>query len=367
MLIPASGIASWARATVEGVDVLYLRAPKTKDVSYLRRTIGEFLMPFAMRRHLRMSPIGSEQWDCVVWYSPTIFFGPLVTALKRRSHCPSYLIVRDLFPDWAVDMGILRRGLVYRCLKMIEQQQYRAADVIGIQSEGNRRHFERSGRGFDIEVLQNWLADAPHRDCSIDVSRTKLAGRKIFVYAGNMGVAQGMPALIELTARFRERSDVGFLFVGRGKYASALDARARTQDNLLFEHEIPSDEIPGLYAQCHIGLVSLDTRHKTHNVPGKFLTYMQSGLPVLASINPGNDLAALISAARVGRVVTDGAVDSLYGEGLALLASNDTDPGIGARCRSLFEARFSPDRTVRQIVDAMTAKRLQHQDAFAVT
>jgi len=63
---------------------------------------------------------------------------------------------------------------------------------------------------------------------------------------------------------------------------------------VLFYDEIDPDEIPGLYAQCHVGIVALDPRHKTHNIPGKFLSYMQSGLPVLASINPGNDLVELI-------------------------------------------------------------------------
>ncbi|WP_211160137.1 hypothetical protein [Aromatoleum aromaticum] len=57
-----------------------------------------------------------------------------------------------------------------------------------------------------------------------------------------------------------------------------------------------------MYAQCHVGVVALDRRHKTHNIPGKFLTYMQSGLPVLANINPGNDLVDLIDSEQVGRI-----------------------------------------------------------------
>jgi hypothetical protein len=64
-------------------------------------------------------------------------------------------------------------------------------------------------------------------------------------------------------------------------------------------------------AQCHIGIVALDPRHKTHNIPGKFLSYMQGGLPVLASINPGNDLAHLIARENVGRACTDHSVDTL--------------------------------------------------------
>jgi hypothetical protein len=61
-------------------------------------------------------------------------------------------------------------------------------------------------------------------------------------------------------------------------------------------------EILDLYAQCTAGIVALDPRHRSHNIPGKFLTSMQSGLPALTNINPGNDLAQLIRSGGVGVV-----------------------------------------------------------------
>jgi glycosyltransferase involved in cell wall biosynthesis len=157
------------------------------------------------------------------------------------------------------------------------------------------------------------LADAPMAGCSITVANTRLAGRKIFVYAGNMGVAQGMGVLLDLAERLRARDDIGFLFVGPGTDRDRLryDAARRQLNNVQFFDEIDRAEIPGLYQQCHAGIVALDRRHKTHNIPGKFLSYMQTGLPVLASINSGNDLAALISGERVGDTCTDASVDTL--------------------------------------------------------
>ena len=105
----------------------------------------------------------------------------------------------------------------------------------------------------------------------------------------------------------------GFLFVGRVSDARHLcnDAKARGLNNVVFHDEIDPAEIPGLYNQCHVGIVALDPRHKTRNIPGKFFSYMQAGLPVLASINPGIDLAELIQREGVGRVCTDYSVDTL--------------------------------------------------------
>jgi len=342
-----------------GVRVVRLKALKTKDVGYVRRTINEFLMPFAMLRNLRKSPLAAEKWDGVVWYSPTIFLGPMVSALKCASSCRSYLIIRDIFPEWAADMGLMGRGLPYRVFKAIANYQYSVADVIGVQTPGNRSYFTDwlKGPNRRVEVLQNWLANAPAAGCSISVDQTALTGRKIFVYAGNMGVAQGMGILLELAEHLKQRSDIGFLFVGRGSDAQRLraEAKQRALDNVVFFDEIDPDEIPGLYAQCHVGLVALDPRHKTHNIPGKFLSYMQAGLPVLASINPGNDLVELISAEQVGRVCTDTSVESMASNALELIESLDTDSGFKNRCERLASRLFSPEVAVKQIVSALQA------------
>jgi glycosyltransferase involved in cell wall biosynthesis len=342
-----------------GVRIGRLKSPRTKNIGYVRRTLNEFLMPFAMLRNLRKSPLVTERWDGIAWYSPTIFLGPMVSALKRASGCRSYLIIRDIFPEWAADIGLMGRGLPYRVFKAIANYQYSVADVIGVQTPGNRTYFmnwlKRPNRR--VQVLQNWLAYAPASGCSISINTTVLAGRKIFVYAGNMGVAQGMGILLDLAERLRHRADIGFLFVGRGSDAQRLraDAKQRGLENVVFFDEIDPDEIAGLYAQCHVGLVALDSRHKTHNIPGKFLSYMQAGLPVLASINPGNDLVDLISSEQVGRVCTDTSAESMETSALALIEAIGLDARLKDRCHALAARLFSPEAAVKQIVSALQA------------
>ena len=349
----------WLLEQTDGVQVLRLKAPRTKDIGYVRRTLGEFVMPFAMLRQLRKSPLANERWDGVVWYAPSIFHGPLAGALKKNSSCKGYLIIRDIFPEWAVDMGLMGRGLPYRFFDAVARYHYSVADVIGIQTPGNQGYFERwrERSGRKLEVLQNWLDKPAQAMCSIRVSETALAGRKVFVYAGNMGVAQGMGILLELAAKLRSRSDVGFLFVGRGSDAARLKATAqeRRLDNVVFFDEIHPDEIPDLYAQCSAGIVALDPRHKSHNIPGKFLTYMQSGLPVLANVNAGNDLAQMIRDESVGQVCDSHAVDELSQLADKLLSQIEVDSGLPGRCRRLFEREFAVERTVQQIVAALSA------------
>ena len=349
----------WKLEDFDGVQLLRLKAPRTKDIGYVRRTLAELSLPFAMLQNFRKSPLTKESWDGVVWYSPSIFHGPLVSALKKSSYCKSYLIIRDIFPEWAVDMGLMGRGLPYRFFDAVAHYQYSVANVIGVQAPGNRRYFEPwlAQPGRELEVLQNWLGIPTQSRCSIRVDETALAGRKVFVYAGNMGVAQGMDILLDLAERLRSRLDVGFLFVGRGSDSARLKAAAQSRqlDNVVFFDEIDPDEIPDLYSQCHAGIVALDPRHKSHNIPGKFLTYMQSGLPVLANINAGNDLAQLIRDERVGQVCETNQVDELMLLTEKLLDQIETDSALSARSTALFEREFAVENTVKQIVAALSA------------
>jgi len=348
----------WKLEDFDGAQLLRLKAPRTKDIGYMRRTLAELAMPFAMLQNLRKSPLAAERWDGVAWYAPSIFHGPLVGALRKSSRCKTYLIIRDIFPEWAVDMGLMGRGLPYRFFDAVARYQYSVADVIGMQTPSNQRYFDRwmGQPSRELEVLQNWLDKPTQSRCSIRIGETALAGRKVFVYAGNMGVAQGMDILLDLAETLRSRPDIGFLFVGRGSDSARLKraAQSRKLDNVSFFDEIDPDEIPDLYAQCDAGIVALDPRHKSHNIPGKFLTYMQSGLPVLANINPGNDLAQMIRDERVGQVSEANHVDELLLLTEKLLDQIETDSGLSARCTALFEREFTVENTVKQIVAALS-------------
>jgi glycosyltransferase involved in cell wall biosynthesis len=268
-------------------------------------------------------------------------------------------------------MGLMRKGWApYRFFDAVARYQYSVADTIGVQTRGNLAYFGewKRGAGRRVEVLPNWLGEPASMRCSIRVEHTPLAGRKIFVYAGNMGIAQGMDIILDLAERLRARQDIGFLFVGRGSDAKRLAATAveRQLDNVLFHDEIHPDEIPDLYAQCGVGIVALDPRHKSHNIPGKFLTYMQSGLPVLANINAGNDLADVIRKEQVGMVSEDNNLDSLQGLAEALLARLDEDAAYPDRCRGVFERMFAVETAVQQVVrgllDASVARSHPRKD-----
>ena len=356
VMVPSAEPASGAAAERHGaVEVLRLPAWRTKDVGWGRRTVAEFAMPHLMWRALERLGRRLERYDAVVWYSPSIFLTPLVARLKRASAAPGYLIIRDIFPDWAADMGLIRRGPAFHALRTVAARQFAAADVIGVQSPGNLPFFAKwARRGKRIEVLDNWIAPSTSGGGGIALAGTPLAGRRIVAYAGNMGVAQGMDKVMRLIADSTSRRDMGFLMVGRGSEALRLaqEARARGLDNVVFHDEVEPERTAGIYAQASVGLVALDARHRTHNIPGKFIGYMAAGLPVLASVNPDNDIVQLIEEAGVGRVSTSADGADLAGL-LAEMMDRDDLAAMSARARALAAARFTAAGAAMQIVAAL--------------
>ena len=345
----------------EGCTIIYVKALQTKDVNYIRRTFSEFINPWLIWRTLK----GSTQFtnlsvDGVIWYSPSIFWGPLVKRLKLFFGCKSYLILRDMFPDWALHLEVINKGLPYQFLKAIEHYQYQQADTIGIQSPNNLLYFKQHQPDIHakLEVLWNWarpLSAITKDRCSIDVSQTALRGRIVFVYAGNIGVAQGMQALLQLMENLKGNPEIGFLIVGRGSEAAHIRETIIQKElsNCLVFDEISPFEIPGLFEQCDVGLMFLDRRHQTHNIPGKLVTYLQSGLPVLAAVNPGNDLLTLIPQYRIGEVYSEDDLESFTQMALAL--SNQVcneKSAIGDRCKALANSLFGSKQIAHQILTA---------------
>jgi hypothetical protein len=185
-----------------------------------------------------------------------------------------------------------------------------------------------------------------------------IANRKIFVYAGNMGIAQGMGDLLLLAEVLLDRRDIGFLFIGRGTDMELLkrDAKKRGLVNTVLCDEIDADQIPGLYAQCHVGLIALDARHKTHNIPGKFISYLQSGLPVMAIVNHENELQLMIDRYQVGRATTDRSQENLQFLASSLLDEIELQDGkVNSRCKNLAAKLFASQVAVEQIVRTLNS------------
>lgn len=336
-----------------GLTVFRVRMGRIKEAPKIVRGFNEArLSPVFWQRGKRF--FQTRPCDLIVYYSPSIFFGALVRKLKKIFACPSYLILRDIFPQWAVDAGVLRKGLIYRFFRYKEMEQYGAADVIGVQSPANLRYFADNGLSnrYQLEVLYNWttLTEQHIPRCNYR-DQLGLQGKVIFFYGGNIGVAQDIDNLVRLAKCLQERN-VHFLIVGEGSEVVRLTAQIAAENltNITIHKAVGQQEYLSMLSEFDVGLITLDRRLKTQNFPGKMLGYMYHAMPILASINPGNDLKEILEEKQAGFVCHNGEDKQLYSYALQMAKDVDLRRRMGRNARALLESTFSVSRAARQIL-----------------
>lgn len=344
-------------------QVLRIHCGKIKSHHKFIRGISELSLFFIFSREFKKTPYALIQLDAVIWYSPSIFLSGLVRHLKKRSK-HSYLILRDIAPDWMVDVGLLKKGPSYCLLKFFERYQYKLADIIGVQSPGNKHYIEkqRLPNLKKLEVLPNWMPSTStdysflSGDFSyVNLQHTILANKKVLIYAGNLGEAQGVENLAELILSANYKHGIGFLIIGRGSKKYWLQDFVKTHQiqNVLILDEVDLITLSSYYHQCHAGLVFLDPHHQSHNIPGKFISYLEAGLPVVACVNSGNDLINIIKQNNLG-LVTDN-LNLLSSELEQFINSVDSDESYKARTRDFYEAHYRPIAIAKQIISAVSS------------
>jgi O26-antigen biosynthesis N-acetyl-L-fucosamine transferase len=354
-----------------------MRITEEDSVTVVRVKTGDLKQANKALRCWRESRLSARMWrsvrkffqgnpcELIVFYSPTIFFGDLVRQLKSLWNCPSYLILRDIFPKWAVDAGVLRKGMLYRYLRRKELAQYSVADVIGVEAFGNLPYFNRElpGNNYRLEVLYNWL-DTREQPQGRTGWREKLGlgGKVVFFYGGNIGIVQDMDNIVRLAASLRDCHDVFFLLVGSGSEVQRLNAEIERQDlrNIRILPPIPQQEYLQCLSEFDVGLMSLDRGLKTHNFPGKLLGYMLCGKPILASLSSGHDLIELLHHADAGIACPNGEDEKLRAAALLLATSPDIRQRMGRNARALGKTTFSVEVAAEQILShfATTSDRV---------
>jgi glycosyltransferase involved in cell wall biosynthesis len=231
-----------------------------------------------------------------------------------------------------------------------------------VQSSGKNHYIEKQNLPNlnELEVLPNWMPSIStdqsfsSHDFYADLQHTVLRDKKVFVYAGNLGEAQGIEHFAQLMLNMKDRSLIGFLIIGRGSRKEWLQEYVKIHQiqNALILDEVDLITLSMYYRQCCAGLVFLDPNHQSHNIPGKFISYLEAGLPVAACVNSGNDLINIIKKNMLGLVADN--LNQFSTELEQFIAIVDEDRGYQNRTREFYEAHYRPSAIAQQIVTALS-------------
>lgn len=343
---------------VDGVEVWRFRAGYTRGVGMLRRAVNEWFLSFRAWLAIK-SKVEAEKFDLCINYAPTIFFGPLAHRLKNRGTYV-YLIVRDMFPQWIIDQGLIReKSIAAYFFRYYEKLNYAASDCIGVQSQANLEVFsEKFPDCNNVVILRNWsatpalLAKDSNNEFLVEHG---LTDKIIFFYGGNTGHAQDMENVMRLAKNLSVIDDAHFLIIGQGDEFTLVQTLV-TQwelDNVTILPPVSQAKFKGILAVIDIGLFSLAYNHTAHNFPGKLLGYMVESKPILGSVNPGNDLASVINCSNSGFVYTNGDDIALSNAATLLAKDHNLRQEMGKNSRALLLQEFSVESAVTNILKSV--------------
>ncbi len=352
----ARGAAALPERRQEAGDVLVLRcrrAPRSR-MPYWLRGLNELWLPVRLLRTLRRHRASA---DAVIVYTPALPLGLVGAWVKRRWRARFTLNVQDLFPQNAIDLGVLRNPLLIAFYRLLERRLYAAADIVTAHSEGNRRMIVDASPALRgrVHVAHNWVRlDAYPRDAPSPDYRAlwRLKQPRVAVFAGVMGPSQRLDLLLRVAASLRDEApDLLFLLVGDGAERPRLERQAAAAglDNVRFEGFVAPQDYPALLRACDLGIVCLSAANTTPVVPAKTLGYMAACLPVLGLLHANSDAHAMIEAAQCGLSAVSGDEAAVLAACRELLARAGEWPAMGQRGRRYVAERFSARRCVAEL------------------
>ncbi len=289
--------------------VVRIDIPFLHKANFLIRGLATLISPFLFYRTIKriIKKRIIEKPDIVMVYSPPLTLGMAGLWVKKRFSSKFILNVQDIFPQNAVDLGVLKSPLIIKFFEWLEKWIYKKADIITVHSEGNKKFLLERKRQSDckVKVVPNWANISRFKNISKRINfrhKFGLDSKFIIVFAGVLGPSQGLDVIIDVAKELQENSDIHFLFIGDGTEKLKLEGKALSFGlaNISFRSFISEEDYPELLKEVDVGLVCLSSKNKTPVVPGKLMGYMAVGLPILAILNKESDGHNIIKSAGCG-------------------------------------------------------------------
>lgn len=297
---------------VDGVRILKVQTLNIQKTNVVEKGIGTLMIEGQFKRAIRKH-LSDVQFDLILYSTPPITFTNVVKYLKwQNPKAISYLLLKDIFPQNAVDIGMFSaHSLFNKYFRRKEIALYRASDYIGCMSPANVAFIRKHNSFYPaerVEVAPNSIEMG--EELSPSDERAKRSTERgyikskygfprdipVFIYGGNLGKPQGIDYLIKCLDANKNRSDCHFVVVGNGTEYSKLKAWYDNLDlnkNVTLMERLPKDDYNMLVRSCDVGLIFLDHRFIIPNYPSRLLSYLESKMPVICATDSNTDIGRI--------------------------------------------------------------------------
>ena len=287
------------------INVLRVKTGKLFNVGAIKKGIANVMLPYQFQAAIKKN-FGNKQFDLIIVPTPPITFEGVVKHFKKKWGSSVYLILRDIFPQNARDLGMIKNKLIFNYFRKKEKSLYQVSDEIGCMSPGNINYIKKHDpqvADSKLHFLPNWQKALPYGE--LDPSIKEKYGFKdkyLVIFGGNIGEPQKIENIISLASAYTHKQDIVFVVIGKGTRSNTLKelVKAKNLKNLVMMDFIARDDYQELVKNADVGLISLSEKFTIPNIPSKTLSYYNAKIPVLAAVDANTDYGQMLEETNTG-------------------------------------------------------------------
>jgi glycosyltransferase involved in cell wall biosynthesis len=294
-----------------GVKILNVKTLNVQKTNIVEKGIGTLLIERQFKSAIKKY-LGDVKFDLITYSTPPITFTNVVKYLKRENpQAISYLQLKDIFPQNAVDIGMMKtagvKGLLYKFFRNKEKALYKVSDYIGCMSPANVQFLLEHNPEIDASRVEVAPNSVELRDVRLEDGQEKAeryyirrkyelpTDKPVFIYGGNLGKPQGIDYLVKCLEANKKRTDCYFVVVGTGTEYPRLEEWYHQNNNLNVKvmQGLPKADYDLLVKHCDVGMIFLDHRFTIPNYPSRLLSYLENKMPVLCATDVNTDIGKI--------------------------------------------------------------------------
>ena len=306
VMAPSVNSATTTLQTEHRFQVLRVKSIPIVGVhNLIKKGIGMALLPYFFKKAYKKY-LNNQKFDWIFLPTPPITLIDFVSYIKQKSGAKFYLILRDIHPQSAASIGLIKHKFMYNYLAKRAKIGYTIADKIGCMSQGNIDFIATNYPELNrqkLVLLMNWQKNEKYSEPQENIrEKYHLQDKILALFGGNIGYGQRIENIHFLAKHYKDRSDVVFLVVGKGVKKTALQKMIEEDNlkNVIFFNFLPRDEYLNFIKSVDIGLISISEKYTVPTCPSKAVSYMSLKIPIMAMINYDNDYGTIIENAGAG-------------------------------------------------------------------
>lgn len=342
----------------DGVRILKVKTFNIQKTNLIEKGFGTLAIEYQYLRAIKKH-LSTIKYDLVLYSTPPITLVSVIDFVKKRDNAYTYLLLKDIFPQNAVDMKMMKTGsLFHRYFRTKEKKLYHLSDQIGCMSPANVAYLLAHNPQLNIEKVEvNPNTITPlfihYSDQEKKEIREKYylpLDRSILVYGGNLGKPQGLDFLLETIEKCKH-DNVYFLIIGDGTEFKRIRNWfiLNSPSNAMLMSHLAKKDYDKLIASCDIGLIFLHPDFTIPNFPSRLLSYLEMSMPIIAATDTNTDLGTIIEENKCGIKVNSGDIDTM------LCAINKIVDGdiikYKEACQKLLVKEFLTNRSYQLILE----------------